>query len=199
MCATAIVPSTSDLNIIEATLSDGLLRIIDVPFFKPGSTKPILSTEVGAQLQQSIIPSNYVVHWRFIRNSPKAEFATVWINLSDSQRGTRASQLIGHCLFLNEAECQHCWHWGHNTEVCRCPAIRCPICTGPHSKASNPKVTPPIPPTLADMPCMHVCSCINYNHRCPYWRHRFNRSWIQDQAIQDASACKGVPPPSSTP
>ncbi|KAF9439967.1 hypothetical protein P691DRAFT_768523 [Macrolepiota fuliginosa MF-IS2] len=97
-CATATVPTTSDLDIIKATLSGGLLgarvcipasrsfiKIIDVPFFKPGTTKPIPSAEVGAQLQHSIIPSDYVVHWRFVHNSPKAKFATVWINLSDSQ------------------------------------------------------------------------------------------------------------------
>ncbi|KAF9440117.1 hypothetical protein P691DRAFT_768240 [Macrolepiota fuliginosa MF-IS2] len=98
MCATANVPSTLDLDIIEATLSGGLLgarvcipasrsfiKIVDVPFFKPSMTEPIPSAEVGTQLQRSIIPSNYVVHWHFVRNSPKAEFATVWIDLSDSQ------------------------------------------------------------------------------------------------------------------
>ncbi|KAF9439965.1 hypothetical protein P691DRAFT_627272, partial [Macrolepiota fuliginosa MF-IS2] len=111
-------------------------------------------------------------------------------------------------------QCQQCWHWGHNTEVCCHPAIHCPICTSPHSKAShhqltgccqgNPKVTPPIPPTLVDVPCMHVRSCINCgnkhtadDHCCPYWQHHFNRSWIKDWAIRDASARKGVPPPPS--
>ncbi|KAF9442435.1 hypothetical protein P691DRAFT_765230 [Macrolepiota fuliginosa MF-IS2] len=97
-CATANIPSTSDLDIIEATLSGGLLgarvcipvsrsfiKIVDIPFFKPGTIEPIPSTEVGAQLQCSIIPSDYVVHWRFVRNSPKAEFTTVWIDLSNSQ------------------------------------------------------------------------------------------------------------------
>ncbi|KAF9448117.1 hypothetical protein P691DRAFT_760213 [Macrolepiota fuliginosa MF-IS2] len=77
----------SDLNIIEATLTGGLLRahIVDVPFFKPGTMEPLPSAEVGTQLQHSIIPSDYIVHWCFIQNSPKAKFATVWINLSDSQ------------------------------------------------------------------------------------------------------------------
>ncbi|KAF9448118.1 hypothetical protein P691DRAFT_760215 [Macrolepiota fuliginosa MF-IS2] len=32
---------------------------------------------------------------------------------------------------------------------------------------------------------------------CPYWRHHFNQAWIKDQAIWDASARKGVPPPST--
>ncbi|KAF9439757.1 hypothetical protein P691DRAFT_637990, partial [Macrolepiota fuliginosa MF-IS2] len=124
--------------------SRSFIKIVDVPFFKPGTTEPIPSTEVDAQLQHSVIPSDYIVHWRFVWNSPKAKFATMWIDLSNSQRGTRASQLIGHHLFLNEAEvlikgvkahtgmpqCQQCWHWGHNTEVCRHPVICCPICTG---------------------------------------------------------------------
>ncbi|KAF9439649.1 hypothetical protein P691DRAFT_769224 [Macrolepiota fuliginosa MF-IS2] len=105
--AVAQVPSTSDLDIIKATLSGRLLgacvcipvsqsfiKIMDVPFFKPGMTKPLTSAEVGCQLQCSIIPSEYVVHWCFVQNSPKAEFTMVWLNLSDSQQGTHASQLI---------------------------------------------------------------------------------------------------------
>ncbi|KAF9442421.1 hypothetical protein P691DRAFT_789474 [Macrolepiota fuliginosa MF-IS2] len=98
MCATANVPSTSDLNIIKATLTGRLLRvricipasrsfikIMDVPFFKPGMTEPIPSAEVGTQLQHSNIPSNYIMHWHFVQNSPKAKFTTMWIDLSDSQ------------------------------------------------------------------------------------------------------------------
>ncbi|KAF9439657.1 hypothetical protein P691DRAFT_785568 [Macrolepiota fuliginosa MF-IS2] len=97
-CVTATVPSTSDLDIIEATLSGGLLgaritipasrsfiKIVDIPYFKSGTTDPFTSAEVDAQLQRSIIPSDFVVHWRYICNSPKADSATVWIDLSDSQ------------------------------------------------------------------------------------------------------------------
>ncbi|KAF9442518.1 hypothetical protein P691DRAFT_789329 [Macrolepiota fuliginosa MF-IS2] len=84
-CVTATVPFTLDLDIIKATLSGGLLRIIDVPFFKSGTTDPFSSAEVDAQLQHSIIPSDFVVHWRYVCNSPKADSATIWINLSDSQ------------------------------------------------------------------------------------------------------------------
>ncbi|KAF9439872.1 hypothetical protein P691DRAFT_784440 [Macrolepiota fuliginosa MF-IS2] len=107
MCATATIPSTSNLNIIKATLSGGLLgvcicipasqsfiKIVDVPFLKPGTTEPFTSTEVDTQLQCSIIPLDYVVHWHYICNSPKADSATIWINLSDLQQGTHASQLI---------------------------------------------------------------------------------------------------------
>ncbi|KAF9439695.1 hypothetical protein P691DRAFT_769107 [Macrolepiota fuliginosa MF-IS2] len=97
-CATATVPSTSDLDIIEATLSGGLLgarisipasrsfiKIVDVPYFKSGTSDPFTSAEVDAQLQRSIIPADFVVHWHYVHNSPKADSATVWIDLSDSQ------------------------------------------------------------------------------------------------------------------
>ncbi|KAF9442397.1 hypothetical protein P691DRAFT_789526 [Macrolepiota fuliginosa MF-IS2] len=58
-CATAIIPSTSNLNIIEATLSSRLLgvhvsilasqsfiKIIDVPYFKIGTTDPFTKTHI---------------------------------------------------------------------------------------------------------------------------------------------------------
>ncbi|KAF9439837.1 hypothetical protein P691DRAFT_627336, partial [Macrolepiota fuliginosa MF-IS2] len=165
--------------------SRSFIKIVDVPYFKSGSTDPFTSTEVDAQLQRSIIPSDFVVHWRYVRNSPKANSATVWIDLSDSQRGSRASALIGRTLFLNGGtvtirgakahtgtpQCQRCWKWGHTTGTCRHPAIRCPTCSGLHTQANhrsiagccrgNPKASPPIPPTPADAPCSHVRPCIN--------------------------------------
>ncbi|KAF9439735.1 hypothetical protein P691DRAFT_769017 [Macrolepiota fuliginosa MF-IS2] len=98
MCATATVSSTSDLDIVEATLSGGLLgvhvtipasqpfiKIVDVPFFKSGTSDPFTNAEVDAQLQCSIIPADFIVHWRYVHNSPKADSVTIWIDLSDSQ------------------------------------------------------------------------------------------------------------------
>ncbi|KAF9439863.1 hypothetical protein P691DRAFT_768695 [Macrolepiota fuliginosa MF-IS2] len=97
-CVTASIPSTLDLNIIEATLSGGLLgvhisipasrsfiKIVDVPFFQDGTTTPFSNAEVDTQLQCSIIPSDYVVHWHYVWNSPKADSATIWIDLANSQ------------------------------------------------------------------------------------------------------------------
>ncbi|KAF9440408.1 hypothetical protein P691DRAFT_687774 [Macrolepiota fuliginosa MF-IS2] len=162
--ATASIPSTSDLDTLEATFSAKLpgaqvsipalqsfIKIMDVPYFKSSTTEPFLITELNAQLKHSIIPPDFIVHLHFTCNSPKADSATIWIDLSDLQRGTRASQLISHCLFLNNVEvlikgakahtgmpqCQCCWKWGHTTDACCCPAIHCPICSGPHSRASH--------------------------------------------------------------
>ncbi|KAF9442877.1 hypothetical protein P691DRAFT_639524, partial [Macrolepiota fuliginosa MF-IS2] len=189
--------------------SQSFIKIVDVPFFKSSTMDPFTSTEVDAQLQCSIIPANFVVHWHYICNSPKANSTTIWIDLSNSQQGSRASTLIGHSLFINGGmvtikgakvhtgtpQRQQCWKWGHTMGMCHRPAICCPICSGPHSEANhhsiarcccgNPKATPPIPPTPADTPCLHVHACINCsnphaanNQRCPYWCHQFNQTWI---------------------
>ncbi|KAF9439717.1 hypothetical protein P691DRAFT_631762, partial [Macrolepiota fuliginosa MF-IS2] len=102
----------------------------------------------------------------------------------------------GAKVHTSSPQCQQCWKWGHPSDSCRCPAIHCPICAGPHHRDShrsmsscckgNPKASPPIPPTLADMACPHVHSCINCsaqhavdNRCCPYWRHCFNHNWIK--------------------
>ncbi|KAF9441639.1 hypothetical protein P691DRAFT_683293, partial [Macrolepiota fuliginosa MF-IS2] len=121
--------------------------------------------------------------------------------------GTLASSLIGRQYFLNSIDClikgakahtgspqcQWCWKWGHPSNACRHPAICCPICVGPHHRdlhcsmssccKGNPKASPPIPPTLPDMACPHVHSCINCgtqhavdDRHCPYWHHCFNHN-----------------------
>ncbi|KAF9440344.1 hypothetical protein P691DRAFT_767888 [Macrolepiota fuliginosa MF-IS2] len=90
-------------NTVDLTspASQSFIKIVDVPYFKISSTDPFTSMEVNAQLQHSIIPSDFVVHWHYICNSPKADSTTIWIDLSDLQQGSCASSLIGCSLFLN--------------------------------------------------------------------------------------------------
>ncbi|KAF9439625.1 hypothetical protein P691DRAFT_627609, partial [Macrolepiota fuliginosa MF-IS2] len=102
----------------------------------------------------------------------------------------------GAKVHTGSPQCQWCWKWGHPSDACRRPAIHCPICAGPHHRdlhctmssccKGNPKASPPIPPTPADMACPHVHSCINCstqhaadNRCCPYWHHHFNCNWIK--------------------
>ncbi|KAF9440373.1 hypothetical protein P691DRAFT_767855 [Macrolepiota fuliginosa MF-IS2] len=97
MCAMASVPSTSDLNTIEVTLPAGLtgahvtiptlqlfIKIMDMPYFKPGTTKPPTGTKLAAQLAHSPILLDEIKHSHFMHNSPKADSGTFWINLADS-------------------------------------------------------------------------------------------------------------------
>ncbi|KAF9440128.1 hypothetical protein P691DRAFT_768228 [Macrolepiota fuliginosa MF-IS2] len=135
-CTTASVLTQSDLDIIEATLptklagscitlptSQSFIKIVDIPYFKPGTTKPPNRQEIGNQKIPSPILVNMIEHAQFVCNSPKADSSTFWINLMDSQQGTLASSLIRCWCFLNgidcliqsakahtsSPQCQQCW------------------------------------------------------------------------------------------
>jgi len=88
---------------------------------------------------------------RVMRNSRRADTATVWFDVIDSQSGATAKRLVGSSFlisgvvcFVRPAKahpgvplCQHCWRWGHSTKACRSQAPKCPRCTGPHSEADH--------------------------------------------------------------
>ncbi|KAF9451926.1 hypothetical protein P691DRAFT_785570 [Macrolepiota fuliginosa MF-IS2] len=106
-CATASVPSQSDLDIVKATLpmklagscitlptSQSFIKIIDIPYFKPSTAKLPNGQEISNQLIPSPIPVNMIKHVWFVYNSPKANSGTFWIDLMDLQQGILASSLI---------------------------------------------------------------------------------------------------------
>ncbi|KAF9442164.1 hypothetical protein P691DRAFT_789960 [Macrolepiota fuliginosa MF-IS2] len=100
--------SATDLNIVEAMLppkiarsraslpsSQSFIKIMDIPYFKPGTMEPPNRQEIGNWLIPSPIPVDMIKHTWFIHNSPKADSSTFWINLMDLQQGTLTSSLIG--------------------------------------------------------------------------------------------------------
>ncbi|KAF9440237.1 hypothetical protein P691DRAFT_782912 [Macrolepiota fuliginosa MF-IS2] len=118
MCTTATVPSQLDLEIIKAMLPpkisgsqvllpmlQSFIKIVDIPYFIPGTTAPPNRQEISDQLIPSPIPVNKIEHAWFICNFPKADPGTFWIDLMDTQRGTLASSLIRQQCFLNGVNC----------------------------------------------------------------------------------------------
>jgi hypothetical protein len=94
------------------------------------------------------------------------------------------------------ALCTRCWRWGHPSSACRAPQTTCPACSGPHRFEhhralsgccrGNAKATPPVPPTAPGAPCPHPARCPNCrkdhaadSRKCNFWRHRFDKDWIQ--------------------
>ncbi|KAF9440407.1 hypothetical protein P691DRAFT_687776, partial [Macrolepiota fuliginosa MF-IS2] len=146
------------------------IKILDIPYFKHGTTTAPTGKELAFQLNASSINHDFIEHMRFIHNSPKANTSTLWINLLNSQCGIWAASVIRQHLFLNggdciikgtkvhtsSPQCQQCWKWGHPTDACWHPALRCLICAGPHSRdlhhsmaavkaTSSPPPHPPYP------------------------------------------------------
>ncbi|KAF9439895.1 hypothetical protein P691DRAFT_768639 [Macrolepiota fuliginosa MF-IS2] len=59
--------------------------IVDIPYFKPGTTEPPNKQEIGDQLIPSSIPVKSIEHAQFVHKDPKADSRTFWIDLVDLQ------------------------------------------------------------------------------------------------------------------
>jgi hypothetical protein len=92
--------------------------------------------------------------------------------------------------------CTKCWRWGHPSQACRAPQIKCSACSGPHRSKhhrmlsgccrGNTKAIPPIPATPEGEPCPHPTRCVNCrkdhaadSRKCKFWAHRFDQEWIK--------------------
>jgi hypothetical protein len=173
---------------VDAALptSTSYLKLVDVPFFTVGDAR-ITPEGVMSQIGKSGFASLVVLQTpaRVVRDSPKSDTCTVYLNVADSVSGARAKGLVGktvqfgqYASYFRAARanpgsplCSRCWRWGHPSSACRAPQLRCPICLGPHRKdhhrvlagccKGNPKATPPVPPTPEGSPCPHVSRCPN--------------------------------------
>jgi hypothetical protein len=181
-----------DADHVDAALptSTSYLKLVDVPFFTVGDAR-ITPEGVMTQIGKLGFASLVVLQtpMRVVRDSPKSDTCTVYLNVADSVSGARAPCLIGktvqfgqYASYFRAARanpgsplCSRCWRWGHPLSACCAPQLRCPICLGPHRKdhhrvlagccKGNPKATPPVPPTPEGTPCPHVSRCpIAGNH-----------------------------------
>ena len=114
---------------------------------------------------------------RVIKVSPKSDMAIIWINIWDTQSGTKAKDLVNRCFnvgrfitTIREAnanpsvpQCKNCWKWGHSTFLCRTQGTKCVKCNVPHKSENhcefgwcckaNAKANPPCLETKKGKPC----------------------------------------------
>ncbi|KXN83953.1 hypothetical protein AN958_00652 [Leucoagaricus sp. SymC.cos] len=99
-------------------------------------------------MQQSSLRNYFVLVGpaHVVHNSCASDTATAYFKVWDSQRGTRAANLMGRSLQFShwtvqilEANanpgtslCQRCWTWGHSSKLCHAKAPQCPLCGSPH-------------------------------------------------------------------
>ena len=202
---TSQVPSPAEIAVVagavqkQLNLTDSLsasiprsrsfLKILDVPFFEPGSAMPITSTYIRGILGKShLAPHIQLANSpRIMRNSRGADTATVWFDIHDSQSGASRKALDNKTIQFGPSSClirgakanpgsplcQRCWHWGHSTRSCRAQTPLCPRCAGPHSEANHrthatcckaqPNAVPPVLATPKGAPCPHASRCANCN------------------------------------
>ena len=209
---------------VEAALpsSTSYIKLVDVPYFIGENTvitpEVVVSRLSGAGLSSLAVLSTPP---RVVRDSRMSDTATVYLNIADSVSGARSKALLGRsvqfgrfvCPFRaaranpGAALCTRCWRWGHPSQQCRAPQIRCPACSGPHRKEhhrtlagcckGNANATPPVPPTAPGEPCPHPFRCPNCHkghaaddRRCNFWRHRFDQEWIKARYAEVRAASR---------
>ena len=111
--------------------------------------------------------------------------AIIWIDIWDSQSGSKAKILINHSFNYGRCiatirgtnmnpgvpQCHNCWKWGHATFACKSHGSRCQKGGGSHKIKNhrdmawcckaNFKTNPPRLETKQGEPCPHTFKCIN--------------------------------------
>jgi len=153
------VPAPSDLSVIERYVksiegigqnevvaprlpqSKSYLKII--PYLQ-SSGLAITSKDIANYLKNSDLfeGTTLVVKPRVIKVSPKSDMAIIWVDIWDSQNGSKAKTLINHSfnfgryiatfrgtsMNLGVLQCHNCWKWGHTTFSCKAHGSKCQKC-----------------------------------------------------------------------
>ena len=120
-----------------------------------------------------------------IKVSPKSDMAVIWIDIWDSQNGTKAKNLINRCFNIGKhiaticrtnmnpsiPQCKNCQKWGHTTFSCWSHGSKCQKCNSPHKVKyhrdlawyckANFKINPSRLETKVGKPCPHSFKYIN--------------------------------------
>ena len=198
------VPATSDLLVIERYVksiegiglnevaapqlpqSKSYLKITGIPYMQP-SGLAITSEDITNYLKNSDLfkGTTLAAKPHVIKVSPKSDMAIIWVDIWDSQNGSKAKMLINHSFNFGRyiatfrgtsmnpgiPQCHNCWKWGHTTFSCKAHSSKCQKCGGSHKIENhrdfawcckaNFKLNPPCLETKQGEPCPHTFKCVN--------------------------------------
>jgi len=203
--STNFVASTAELEVIKQWLkkvadlaastvvkprlpqSKSFLKILDVPYWGNNSSLPITQAQVESVIANTPIFEGVVLasHPCIMKASPSSDMSVIWIDIWDSQKGSKGKTLIncsfnfgrhtatvrGTAMHPGVAQCRNCWRWGYPTHTCHAQGTKCQKCGGPHRVENhrsmawcckaNPKSNLPREATAAGAPCPHTFKCLN--------------------------------------
>jgi len=137
-------------TVVEPRLpqSKSFLKILGVPYWGNNSSLPITQAQVESVIANTPIFEEVVLasHPRIMKASPSSDMFVIWIDIWDSQKGSKGKTLInrsfnfgrhtatvrGTAMHPGVAQCRNCWHWGHPTYACHAQGTKCQKCSGPH-------------------------------------------------------------------
>ena len=141
---------------------------------------------------EKILKNNYIFNdivltsrLRVIKVSPKSDMAIIWIDIWDTQSGSKTKSIINRCFNIGSfivivhsanmnpgiLQCKNYWKWGHMAGVCYIQGAKCVRCNGPYltkhhcyfawcCKANN-KINSLRLETKNGEPCPHTFKCLN--------------------------------------
>ena len=114
--------------------SKSFLKILGVPYWDSKSSLPITPTQVKAALSNSPLFEGVSLASmpRIMKTSPSSDMSVIWIDIWDSQKGSKGKTLInrsfnfghltatvqGTAMHPGVAQCHNCWYWRYPTHAC---------------------------------------------------------------------------------
>jgi len=193
--------------------SKSFLKILGVPYWGNNSSLPITQAQVESVIANTSIFEGVVLasRSRIMKTSPSSDMSVIWIDIWDSQKGSKGKTLINHSFNFGHhtatvwgtamhpgvAQCCNYWCWGHPTHACRAQGAKCQKCSGPHrvenhrSMAWCCKANPKSNPPAVGAPYPHTFKCLNCkgkhsadDTKCPFWRYHFDKQWHSNKAAE---------------
>ena len=181
-----IIDSTN-INSLWLPQSKSYLKILKFPYIADKTILPINSDIIKAILKKMLLFDNIILALKLwiIKVSPKSDMTIVWINIWDSQNGSKAKNIIklqfnvswyiyivqSTNINLRVLQCKNCWWWGYSTFACQSHMARCIKYNSSHKTEhhqeigwcckENKKTTPLRSATKESNPCSYVFKCIN--------------------------------------
>ena len=127
--------------------SKSYLKITGLPYIQP-SGLTLTSKDITNYLKNSNLFENITLaaQPRVIKASPKSDMAIIWIDIWDTQSGSKMKILINHSFNYDRSiatirgtnmnpgvpQCHNCWKWDHAIFACKAHGFKYQKCSGPY-------------------------------------------------------------------
>jgi len=124
--------NVNDISSPRLSQSKSYLKILGIPY-NTNSRSSITYTQIEEVIKRVHLFNDIMLASSFhiIKASPKSDMAVIWIDIWDSQNGTKAKGLINRYFNIGQhiatiqgtninpgiPQCKNCWKWDHTTFV----------------------------------------------------------------------------------
>ena len=123
-------------------------KIIGISYLLENMNTSLISDVVKTIIKNNHIFNNIAIisKPRVIKVLPKLDMAIIWLDIWDTQSGSKAKGLINRCfnirsfivivqganINLGISQCKNCWKWRYATFLYRIQGSKCTKCNNPY-------------------------------------------------------------------